>query len=52
MDMVENGECRRELIDGNEAFNGPLISPSGQMTVSTFDSFGMEEVRIKNETPV
>jgi len=52
LEMAENGECGKEQFDGNEAFNGPLISPSGHMTVSTFDSFGTEEVRVKTETPV
>ena len=50
LELAENGECGKEQQD--EAFNGPLTSPSGHMAVSTFDMFGMEEVRLKTETPV
>ena len=50
--MAENGQCGSEMHEPNEAFNGPLISPSGQMTVSSFDTLGTEEVRVKTETPV
>lgn len=53
LEMAENGECGRDQDDDIEAFNGPIISPSGQMTVSTAaNSFGMEEIRVKTETPV
>ena len=51
LEMAENGECGREQND-DEVFNGLVTSPSGQMTISTPNSFGQEEVRIKNETPV
>ena len=51
LEMAENGECGREQTD-DDVFNGPITSPSGQMTVSTPNSFGLEEVRIKTETPV
>ena len=52
LNMAENGECGRDQNDDNEVFNGPLTSPSGQMTLSTPNAFGMEEVRVKTETPV
>ena len=52
LEMAENGQCGSEMHEPNEAFNGPLISPSGQMTVSSFDTLGTEEVRVKTETPV
>lgn len=52
LEMAENGECGREQNDDMEVFNGPVTSPSGQMTVSTPNSFGMEEIRVKTETPV
>jgi len=51
LEMAENGECGREQGD-DDVFNGPVTSPSGQMTVSTPNSFGLEEVRVKTETPV
>lgn len=53
LEMAENGECGRgQNDDDTEAFNGPLTSPSGQMTVTTPNSFGMEEIQVKTETPV
>lgn len=51
LEMAENGECSREQND-DDVFNGPVTSPSGQMTVSSPNSFGLEEVRVKTETPV
>ena len=48
LEMAENGECGND----DDVFNGPVTSPSGQMTISTPNSFGQEEVRIKTETPV
>lgn len=53
LDMAENGECGRDQNEDIDAFNGPLTSPSGHMTLSSPNAFtGMEEVRVKNETPV
>lgn len=53
LDMAENGECGRDQNEDIDAFNGPLTSPSGHMTLSSPNTFtGMEEVRVKNETPV
>ena len=47
LEMAENGEYG---MDENDAFNGPLVSPSGRMAVNTYDS--LEEVKEKAETLV
>ncbi|KAK2569248.1 Potassium voltage-gated channel subfamily A member 2 [Acropora cervicornis] len=47
LEMAENGEYDME---GNEGFNGPLVSPSGHMAANAYES--LDEVGVKAETPV
>ena len=53
LNTAENGECGRDQNEDVDAFNGPLTSPSGHMNLSSPAAFtGIEEVRVKTETPV